>query len=114
MVRKIQVFIATFLTAAAFCQAQMALKKSQNEKIPVINKEFLMYKGSKADAEAQESREEHKDSEISAINKGSQLNLSNRQASVAQIGLCLAASIIKSATGSTESVNCDYIHYGTH
>lgn len=114
MVRKVPLGIAITLVATTLCSAQMALKKSQNENIPVINKEFLIYKGTKADSQIQEKREEHKDSEIPAQNTRSQLSLSTHQATAAQLGLCIAASIIKSATGSAESVNCDYMYHGIH
>ena len=114
MVRKFPFGIAAALVATSLCSAQIALKKPQNENIPVINKEFLIYKGSKADSQIQENSEEHKDSEIPAQNTESQLSLSLHQVTAAQLGLCIAASIIKSVTGSAESVNCDYTHHGTH
>ena len=114
MVRKFPFGIAVALVATSLCSAQIALKNTQNENIPVINKEFLIYKGSKADSQIQENNEEHKDSEIPAQNSESQLSLSLHQATAAQLGLCIAASIIKSVTGSAESVNCDYTHHGTH
>jgi len=114
MVRKFPFGTAIALVATSLCSAQIALKNTQNENIPVINKEFLIYKGSKADSQIQENSEEHKDSEFPAQNTESQLSLSLHQATAAQLGLCIAASIIKSVTGSAESVNCDYTHHGTH
>ena len=108
MVRKIQLSIAAVLLAAACCQAQMALKKSQNENIPVINKEFLIYRGTKADAQIQESREEHKDSEIPAQSTESQLHLNIHEASAVQLGLCITTSLLNG------SANCNYLQHGTH
>ena len=110
MVRNFHIVIAAILAATTFCQAQMALKKSQSENIPVINKEFLIYKGSKADAQSQESREKHMDSNVSGLNTESKIGHSGPRTVAAELGLCIAAQIIKSATGSTEQINCDYSH----
>lgn len=108
MVRKIRLTIAAILIAAAFCQAQMALKKGQNENIPVINKEFLIYKGTKADAQIQESREEHKNSEIPAQNTESKIHLNEHEVSAVQLGLCITTSILNG------SANCNLTQHVTH
>ena len=108
MVRMIQLSIAAVLLAAACCQAQMALKKSQNENIPVINKEFLIYRGTKADAQIQESREEHKDSEIPAQSTESKIHLNEHEVSAVQLGLCITTSILNG------SANCNLTQHATH
>ena len=114
MVRNFHIVIAAILVATTFCQAQMALKKSQSENIPVINKEFLIYKGSKADAQSQESREKHMDSNVSGLNTESKIGHSGPQTVAAELGLCIVASMIKSVTGSAERIDCDFSHHRAH
>ena len=107
MVRKFQIIDTAILVTASLCSAQMAPKKRQDENIPAINKEFLIYRGTKADSQIQEPREEHKDSEVPAQSTESQIHLNVHQASAVQLGLCIATSLFNG------SVNCNYTQHGT-
>ena len=104
---KILRLLTAILAVTTICSAQLVIdNKKTDEKVPVINKDFLIYKANSRETFDDNHTETQDNTDADTLQHSHKKQLFNWKASALQTGLCITAAALKTISNVDGTVHC--------